>query len=185
MTYATPLSGGGIMSSRALRLFHPVLRWLSLALLLAAVPAQAAVFDAHWDGDWDLGTGLIDGTFVVDTLPFPLLTTHSNTNTSKAIWSGGGDSLFFDYVPGANPPPFGGFTAYQGTFKITGGTGNYAGASGNGSYLAYSIPDPKKPGSLKISVFDNGTIFIPEPSTNALLLAGAAAMVLAMRARRK
>jgi hypothetical protein len=190
MTYASELAGDLGMSQFASLLVRHILRWLSIAALLAvAVPAHAVLltFDNHWDGEWNTATGIINGTFVVDTLPFHLQTAVSDTNTNLADWFGSGtDSLHLLVHPDVNGPPFGGFTQFKGTFDILSGTGHYAGATGTGSYIAFAIPDPNMPGFQKIAVFDTGRInVVPEPSTNLLLLAGAATIVLALRARKK
>jgi len=184
------LRGGSIVNKRAFRVLQPVLRWLSTAILLAfAAQAHAVVvsFDTHWDGDWNTTTGIINGTFFVETLPFPMLSVVSDTNTNVADWFGtGGDSLHFTFTPGPAQPPFGGFTQFGGSFQIVSGTGNYAGATGLGTYIGFYIADPGDPNIRKISVFDNGTInIVPEPTTNALLLAGVGALAMTLRARRK
>lgn len=177
------------MSSQALTMFNKVVRALSLAVLLVgAAPVHAVVFDNHWDGDWNLTTGLIAGTFFVDTLPFPMVSHVVNTNINEDDWLGsGGDSLHLTYVPDSpNPPPFGGFTQYSGTFTIVSGTGHYAGATGGGNYIAFSIPDPQDSNILKTSGFNHGEInIVPEPSTNALLVGGVGVLALMLRARRR
>src|SRR5690349_23177958 len=168
------------MTQLASLLVRRIQRWLSMGALIAfAVPAHATVFtfNNHWDGDWNLSTGFINGNFFVDTLPFPMLTATVDTNTTSGTWFGSGvDSIHFTYKDlGSGPPTFGGFTSYGGTITIDNGTGHYSGATGTGTYIAYSIPDPKNPNILKTSVFQTGEInAVPEPSTNMLLLAGAA-----------
>ena len=171
--------------------FRSILRWLSLPALIAfSVPVHAVLFtfNSHWDGDWNLATGSINGNFFVDTLPFPMLTVVGDVNTSSGTYFGsGGDSIRFTSF-GDGPSGVPGFyelIRHSGTFHIDGGTGHYAGIVGSGRYFGYSILDPNDSNIRKFSIFQAGEVnAIPEPSTNALLLAGAAILALALRARR-
>jgi hypothetical protein len=149
---------------------------------------QAVTFDSFLP--FPLTTGRYQGFANPAILTFP----DRIINTSFVLTNGAGDSLF-----GAYTVDFSNFTDpldlltgdvigsedFGGRFTFTGGTGQYARASGGGTYRGHSDYTAADPSSLLSGTSEltaTGSVVLPVPST--LLLLGLAVLgVLARRAR--
>lgn len=175
---------------------------LVAAVFALGSPATAATFSFEASSS---GTGVGDGGFpitqahfehtTVSATPFPflLMTADETLNLLEVPISSvvsftftdvAGDALFGTYeaefFPGANPAQFLG----SGTFLFTGGTGPFAGASGDGTLSA--VVDFTGPTTADSAIEWHGTLqVVPEPASSGLAVGAVLGLLACWRCRRR
>lgn len=195
-----------------------------VALLLSAISFQASAltysvtenFTGTWEAIWGLpiatfthasssqtflsgnaifSNSSIQSESIIDTLVNCVSCTITETLS-------GGDKIFFEHLltDGALTPSTSTLGSvdnfYNGTVTITGGTGLFAGASGNGTFTAIdfgiyntdsngNFVSFNRNGNWQIELIYSVTTAVPEPQSTALLLAGLGLINITMRRNSK